>query len=275
MYQLGWFSTGRDRAARDLLQAVNSAIGRGEIGARLAFVFCSREPGEARESDLFLELVKGYHIPLVSFSYQKFRAGQGTPATDRNGALAAWRLDYDREVIARLGGFAPDLCVLAGYMLITGRELCQRYDMINLHPAAPGGPAGTWQEVIWQLIESQAQETGVMMHLVTPELDMGPPVAYCTFSIRGEPFDGYWHDMEGRSVPAIRETEGINNPLFRLIRRHGLAREFPLIIATLKAFSQGRVRITPGKRVVDAGGRPINGYDLTGEIDRRVKGALS
>jgi phosphoribosylglycinamide formyltransferase-1 len=46
--------------------------------------------------------------------------------------------------------------------------------MINLHPAAPGGPTGTWQEVIWQLIEGRAVETGVMMHLVTPELDRGP-----------------------------------------------------------------------------------------------------
>ncbi|GAH59253.1 unnamed protein product, partial [marine sediment metagenome] len=43
----------------------------------------------------------------------------------------------------------------------------QRYNMVNLHPAAPGGPTGTWQEVIWQLIENKAEETGVMMHLVT------------------------------------------------------------------------------------------------------------
>ena len=57
----------------------------------------------------------------------------------------------------RLQGFHPDLCVLAGYMLIVGEEMCQRYNMINLHPAAPGGPTGTWQEVIWQLIDSKAR----------------------------------------------------------------------------------------------------------------------
>jgi len=33
MYQLGWFSTGRDKAARDLLQAVHSNIKLGEIKA--------------------------------------------------------------------------------------------------------------------------------------------------------------------------------------------------------------------------------------------------
>jgi hypothetical protein len=76
--------------------------------------------------------------------------------------------------------------------------MCLRYNMINLHPAAPGGPAGTWQEVIWQLIRTGAHKTGVMMHLVTPELDRGPVVTYCIFSIRGStPFDGYWQEIEG------------------------------------------------------------------------------
>jgi phosphoribosylglycinamide formyltransferase-1 len=257
MYQIGWFSTGRDKAARDLLEAVASRIKRGEIGAEIAFVFSSREPGESRESDLFLKLAEGYHIPLVAFSYQRFKAQKG--AAGQAGALPPWRLDYDREVMARLGGFNPDLCVLAGYMLIVGEEMCHRYNMINLHPAAPGGPAGTWQEVIWQLINDKAQETGAMMHLVTPELDKGPPVTYCTFPIRGEPFDRYWR-------------EGEKNHLFRLIRQHGLTREFPLIIATIRAFSQGRIRITADKRIVDADGRPIKGYNLTDEIDKVVRG---
>ena len=38
MYQLGWFSTGRDKAARDLLTAINSSIKQGEIAADIAFV---------------------------------------------------------------------------------------------------------------------------------------------------------------------------------------------------------------------------------------------
>jgi len=270
MYKIGWFSTGRDEAARDLLQVVNNSIEQGEIKAEIAFVFSNREPGEAKESDLFLELVKSYHVPLICFSYHKFKAGQGVSITDEAGALPRWRLDYDREVMNRLQGFRPDLCVLAGYMLIVGKEMCQRYNMINLHPAAPGGPKGTWQEVIWQLIENNARETGVMMHLVTPELDMGPPVAYCTFPIRGEPFDSYWQETEGQPVEKIKK-QGEGNPLFQLIRQHGLAREFPLIIATLKTFSQGKVKIMAG-RVVDLEGKPIMGYNLTNEIDKVVKG---
>jgi len=268
MYQLGWFSTGRDKAARDLLEAAWNSTQRGEIKSEIAFVFCTREPGEAPESDLFIKQVEDYGIPLICHSYQKFKASQDTSA-GQDRELPSWRLDYDREVMKQLADFRPDLCVLAGYMLIVGQEMCQRYHMVNLHPAAPDGPAGTWQEVIWQLMDSQAQETGVMMHLVTPELDKGPPVTFCTFSIRGEPFERYWRELEKLS-PDSPERRSEDNPLFKLVRQHGLAREFPLIIATLKAFSEGKVEIMDGK-VVDAGGKAINGYDLTHEINEAVK----
>jgi len=264
MLSIGWFSTGRDKAARDLLTVVQDSIKRGEIKAEICFVFSNREWGETIESDLFFELVKGYHIPLICLSYQRFHPQR------RAESPQEWRLEYDREVMKRLEGFHPDLCVLAGYMLIVGREMCQKYKMINLHPAAPGGPTGTWQEVVWKLIESKAEETGVMMHLVTPELDKGPPVTFCTFSIRGKPFDKYWHDIKGHSLEQIKREQGENSPLFRLIRQHGLAREFPLITATLKAFSEGKVGIEQGK-VVDASGKPTKGYDLTPEIDEIVQ----
>ena len=270
MYKLGWFSTGRDKAARDLLTVAQRSIALGEIEAELAFVFCNREPGEANESDLFLKLVEGYGIPLACFSYQKFKVGRGNP-TEPGESLPKWRLEYDREVMKRLQDFQPDLCVLAGYMLIVGEEMCRRYNMINLHPAIPGGPKGTWQEVIWQLIDSKADETGVMMHLATPELDMGPPVTYWTLPIRGEPFDKYWNEIEEQPIEEVKKSQGENNPLFQLIRKHGLAREFPLIIATLKALSQGKIEITADKKVVDYEGRPIKGYDLTDKINEQLK----
>jgi phosphoribosylglycinamide formyltransferase-1 len=272
MLKIGWFSTGRDKAARDLLTAVKDSISRREIEGEIAFVFCSRERGESKQSDLFLDLVKAYNIPLICFSYQKFRGELGEQNPEPSEPMPQWRLDYDREVMRQLRGFKPDLSVLAGYMLITGQELCQRYDMINLHPAAPGGPTGTWQEVIWKLIDGRARQTGVMMHLVTPELDKGPTVAYCTFSIRGEPFDRYWNEIKGQPSEEIKKSQGKNNDLFKLIRKHGLAREFPLIIATLKAFSQGKIRINKEKQVIDAENKPIKGYNLTEEIDRQVKG---
>ena len=274
MYQLGWFSTGRGKGSRGLLNAVHDSIKSGELEAEIAFVFCSRERGETEATDIFLKMVEDYHLPLITFSYQKFKSKIEATNTGQTETLPSWRLDYDREVMARLQGFNPDLCVLAGYMLIVGKELCQKYNMINLHPAMPEGPTGTWQEVIWELIDSGAEATGAMMHLVTPELDKGPVVTYCTFPIRGEPFDSYWAEIKGQSLEQIKKEQGENNSLFKLIRQYGVARELPLIIATIKAFSQGKVKITTDKRAIDTEQRPIHGYDLTDEISRKLSSTI-
>jgi len=248
---IGWFSTGRDEAARQLLQAVQDKSRSGDINGKISFVFSNREPGEAKESDLFFELVQSYNIPLVCLSHKKLKTGEKEQE---------WRINYDRAVNKKIEPFVPDLCVLAGYMLIVSAELCQKYDMINLHPAPPGGPTGSWQEVIWTLIKNKADTAGAMMHLVTPELDRGPAVSYCLFSIKGEPFAEYWRKDD-------------KDMLFRLIRQHELAREFPLIILTLQSLSRGEVGIK-ARRVIDAQGKPIKGYDLSAKIDRAVEGSL-
>lgn len=264
MYNIGWFSSGRGAGSRALLKTMQESIETARVKAHIAFVFCNREPGQSEETDEFLRQVRSYGIPLVCFSSRKFRSGLSPEELPR------WRLLYDREVMRRLEGFRADLTVLAGYMLVVGPEMCRRYAMINLHPAAPGGPKGTWREVIWQLIESRAERTGVMMHLVTPELDEGPPVTYCTFSIRGAPFDEHWERLEREGLERLRAQEGYETTLFKLIREHGLKREFPLIVSTVKAFSEGRVRIEGGQ-ILDCGGIPIPGYDLTEEIDQAVR----
>jgi len=251
LLNIGWFSTGRDEAARQLLQAVQDKSHRGDIDGKISFVFSNREPGEAKESDLFFELVRSYNIPLLCLSHQKFK----TAVEEKE-----WRAKYDKEVNKKIEPFAPDLCVLAGYMLIVSAELCQKYDMINLHPAPPGGPTGSWQEVIWTLIQNKADTAGAMIHMATPELDRGPVISYCLFFIKGEPFDEYWRKDN-------------KDMLFRLIRQHELAREFPLIILTLQALSRGEVGIKD-RRVIDAQGKPIKGYDLSAKIDRAVEGSL-
>lgn len=270
MYRLGWFSTGRGPGSRGLLGAVNEAISCGEINAKIDFVFCSREAGEAEGSDEFLRLAGSYSLPLVPVSYQKFRKAHAVRGKTEQNALPEWRLEYDRAVMAQLSKYHPDLCVLAGYMLVVGREMCAKYTLLNLHPAAPWGPKGTWQEVIWQLIEGKATETGVMMHLVTPDLDRGPVVTYCAFPIRGGEFDRLWKEIEGKSVAEIKSTEGEESALFKLIRAGGVKREIPLVVATIKAFSEGRVKVIDGK-VFDSAGKEVSGYDLTGDIEKMVK----
>lgn len=257
MLRIGWFSTGRDEAARQLLQAVQKNIHAGNINGEIRFVFSNREPDESEESNLFFELVRSYNIPLICFSHRKFK---NTIASEAEQPHKNWRLKYDREIAKRIENFAPDICVLAGYMLIIGEELCHSYNMINLHPAPPHGPVGSWQEVIRALIHSRAEQAGAMMHLVTPQLDRGPVVSYCLFPITGEPFNRHWQENNTAA-------------LFKLIRQYELAREFPLIILTLQALSLGKFSIKDGK-VVDAQGKTISGYNLTEVINQAVEGKI-
>lgn len=166
-----------------------------------------------------------------------------------------------------------DLGILAGYMLIATEYLCEHCDLLNLHPALPEGPSGTWQDVIWQLIEARATQAGAMMHLVTKNVDRGPPVTYCTFSLRGGSFDPLWNQLETRAL-ADAKTEGEDNALFKEIRRHGLAREFPLVIETIRAFAEGRLRMTH-RKVVDPSGESVSPLDLTQEIQKVVASTLN
>ena len=126
-------------------------------------------------------------------------------------------------------------------MLITSPDLCARFAMLNLHPALPGGPTGTWQQVIWQLLADEADETGAMVHLATAELDRGPVVAYCSFPIVGLRWDRLWHafrrQRDALGLDALAAAEGERQPLFAEIRRQGERREIPLLYQTVREFA--------------------------------------
>lgn len=268
MFKLGWFSTGRDEAARQLLQVVWERIKEGFIPGEIGFVFLSRRPGEHPESDRFLALCKELGLKTYYLSAKEFEPEL------RQKDREAWRRLYHEEVYQRIKDEAAELIVLAGYMWVVSAELCERLPMINLHPALPGGPQGTWQEVIWQLLEEGASETGVMMHLVTPELDRGPAVTFCRFPIRGGAFDPLWQAFEEKraqkGLEQIKEEEGEGEPLFALIRAEGVKRELPLIVYTIKAFAEGEVKLS-GQTLLDAQGRPLPGpYDLSERIERHL-----
>ncbi|GAH13476.1 unnamed protein product, partial [marine sediment metagenome] len=55
-YKIGWFSTGRDKAALELLRVVSDSIKEDRLPSlEIGFVFSNRTKGEARESDLFFK----------------------------------------------------------------------------------------------------------------------------------------------------------------------------------------------------------------------------
>ena len=265
MLKLGWFSTGRGEGSRGFLKLVHDRIQTGELDARIEFVFSNREPGEAEGSDLFFKQVESYGLPLVTLSSQRYRREHG------GGPMSRHRVLFHDEVIQLISKFQTDISVLAGYMLITSPEMCRQFPMINLHPALPKGPAGTWQQVIWKLIEEKADESGVMFHVATEVLDGGPVLTYCSFPIRGGDYDALWQEVGSRTIEEIK-AKGEEQPLFKQIRQDGAIREGPLLLATLKALVDGRLKLLGGQ-VLDSSGAPVDGMCLNDEIGRFLKPA--
>lgn len=273
--RIGWFATGRGEGSPKLLRAAVDAIRSGALDAEIAFVFCNRERGEYEATDRFLDLVDASGVPLLTLSSRAFRKERGGERSRPGEPLPAWRVEYDRAVMDLVAPYRFDVGMLAGYMLIFTGDAARAHAFLNLHPAEPGGPTGTWEEVVRQLIDARATRSGVMVHLATEELDRGPPVAYCTFSLRGPAFDASWDAIDGRAASETQAGEGEDNDLFRQIRRHGAARELPLVVGTLQAFATRRVRID-GSRVVDEAGRELErGLDLTVEVDAAVAAVLA
>ncbi len=176
--RIGWLSTGRDQAACNLLSDVVARAQQDDVPLDIGAVFCDRERGEAPESDRFLDLVDRLGIPAVTLSSRASWAEAQKLGVSRT----AWRDEYHRGVAELLIPYRLGVLVLAGYMLIASPALCRQYAMLNLHPALPGGPTGMWQQVIWELLENEADETGAMIHLATAQLDRGPVVSYFRFS---------------------------------------------------------------------------------------------
>ncbi len=260
MLTLGWFSTGRGEGSRGLLTMTLEAIERGDLNARIDYVFCNRDPGEHPGSDEFMALVESSGLPLVTLSSQRFRLERNAPS------FAAVRKDFDRAVIERLTRYKPQICVLAGYMLIVGGEMCRRYTMLNLHPALPSGPVGTWQQVIWKLVQSRASETGATIHLATEALDQGPVVAYASFPLHTESFERLWRQVRNQSVEQMKGEEGEEPAVFKRIRREGMRRERPLLLETLKALAEGRIQLAD-RRLQDPHGASVQGLCLNAEVE--------
>lgn len=274
MLRLGWFSTGRGPGSRNLLKAVMDRKLAGDLDIEIAFVFCNWSNEEAdnpkrEQRQMFFDMVRDYGIPLVTASWKEFEPEL------RERDEAGWRVEYGRVLRESVRPYPFDLGILAGYMLWMDDETCEEFDMLNLHPALPDGPKGTWQEVIWQLISEDARSQGAMMHVCTEEWDRGAAITYCEFPIRGGEYDALWEQMgsklKTRGLDGIRSEEGQDEPLFKRIREDGAKRELPLITETIAAFADGRIRIED-KRPVTSDGSLNGPYDLSDMVDRALEG---
>ncbi|MGE3855797.1 MAG: phosphoribosylglycinamide formyltransferase [Dehalococcoidia bacterium] len=268
--RVGWYTTARGAGSRGMFLAVRNAIADGTLDARFAHVFCNRDPGEDVTTDGFFDLVRDAGAPLVALSSVRFRREHGGERSRPNEPLPEWREAFDREVARLVDPHGAQVGVLAGYMLIFTAPFVSAHPILNLHPALPKGPAGTWREVIRHLIRSGADESGAMIHLAIPEVDAGPVAAFCRYPIRGGAYDALWDAL---GDPAALDDAAIEaSALFATVREAQMGYEAPLLVSALQAFADGRMHALPG-RILDADGHDAPPLDLTLDVEaRRARG---
>ena len=165
---IGLISTGRGEGSLKLVRSIYNLSKTHPIN--ISFVFCSREKGESDETDIFLSEVKGYEVPLITLSSKKYIQNDNDIT----------RIEYEKKIQNSIKDYEFEFILGVGYLLITFM-LHKKFIIYNLHPALPGGPKGTWKNVISELISNNFNETGLMIHEVTDNLDDGKVISFCKF----------------------------------------------------------------------------------------------
>ena len=128
------------------------------------------------------------------------------------------RADYDQALFERVDAAAPDLVVCAGYMRLIGPAVVAPRvgRVINIHPSLL--PAFKGLHTHRQALQAGVAEHGASVHFVSAELDGGPVIAQARVPVSAG-------DDEATLAARV------------------LAREYPLMLATLRLFAGARVAL--------------------------------
>ena len=222
--------TSGDRDALELIQQIHGAVQQGEIPqSNISGLVCNRIRGEDPETDQFLDWCDDQGLTLVGASSQRLR--HSFPHT--------WREELGQHFRRLLSPYPAEVHLLVGYMLWLDDITAVELPLLNLHPALPGGPIGTWQQVIRAIQTQGAEEHGATMQLIRPgqqSRDQGTPVTFFRFPV----------------TPELS---------FDQIRAAGFRREPILLIETLKALARREFRLSEGPE-----------RDLTKAVDSKAEG---
>ena len=105
--------------------------------------------------------------------------GAGIPAVCVSPKDYAQREDFNEALLAAVDSFAPDLVVLAGFLVILPELLVKNYKnrMINIHPAllpSFGGKGYYGLRVHEEVLARGCKVTGATVHFVDEGCDSGP-----------------------------------------------------------------------------------------------------
>jgi phosphoribosylglycinamide formyltransferase 1 len=123
------------------------------------------------------------HAPAIEKARRRGLATLILPS--RGVDLDAW----GRSLTSALESHGVELVVLAGFLTILPRSWVEHWRgrAVNLHPALlprHAGPGMYGLHVHRSVLDSHETETGATVHLVTGEVDQGPPIAQARLAIQ-------------------------------------------------------------------------------------------
>ncbi|MGB8953717.1 MAG: phosphoribosylglycinamide formyltransferase [Candidatus Aminicenantales bacterium] len=132
--------------------AIHDAILEGRINAEIVLVFSDKEDAQGL----------------------KVARERGLETLFYNPKLYAAREDYDKDIIQEAKKREVDLICLAGYMRVLPPLFCREFKnrIMNIHPALL--PAFPGLHVQQKAIDWGVRFSGVTVHFVAEEVDMGP-----------------------------------------------------------------------------------------------------
>lgn len=149
-----------------------------------------------RGSNLEAILAGGIEVAVVISNREGVRAldvaaAYGVPSLVLRRADFADAAARDAAIAASLTDAGVGLAVLAGYDQLLRPPFFAGFGgrTINIHPGllpAHGGPGMMGSAVHRAVLDAGDTETGVTIHLVTPELDAGPVLAQVQVPVRAD-----------------------------------------------------------------------------------------
>jgi phosphoribosylglycinamide formyltransferase-1 len=110
-----------------------------------------------------------------AFAFERARRA-GVPVEHVDPAGFVGKEDYDAELAARISAHDVGLVVGAGYMRILSPVFLERFPaVLNVHPSLL--PEFRGLRAVERALEAGVDETGVTVHFMVEEVDVGPIVA--------------------------------------------------------------------------------------------------
>lgn len=169
------------------LQALIDYLDGHDINSEIAMVFSDKQGSKA------LKRAKKHGIKTYSFSPGEYGS----------------RKSYDEKILSLLKEEKIDLVVLAGYMLIVGKDIVEEFRnrVINIHPALL--PCFKGMHAIEDAFNKGVKITGVTVHFVDEDMDNGPIIAQSPVFIDDhdsiETLEEKIHSVEHKLYPKVVE----------------------------------------------------------------------